>query len=79
VDANILVATYFSGLYDVQDLGSADGLHLLRRVQTFLLTSPTPLQYTSECNERWIHLLACAALPLEVNVQIMATEELIQA
>jgi len=79
MDANILIMHYFPGLYDVLDLGSSKGLHLLRRVQAFMLTSPTPLQHMSECNERWIHLLACMALPIDVTVKGMTTEEMIQA
>ena len=62
MDANMLLTTYFStvngvgdlraSLYDFNDLRVSDGLHLLRRAQAFVLSSPTPLQYMSECNER---------------------------
>ena len=59
VDANTLLSTYFPTLYDVDDLRVLGGLHLLRRAQSFVLSSPTQHQYTSACNERWFHLLAC--------------------
>ena len=59
VDANTLLSAYFPTLYAVDDLRVSDGLHLLRRAQAFVLSSPTHHQYTSECNERWLHLLAC--------------------
>jgi hypothetical protein len=68
MDANMLLIACFStvngvgdlraSLYDVSDLRVSDGLHLLRRVQTFVLSSPTLLQNMSECNERWLHFLA---------------------
>jgi hypothetical protein len=79
IDANMLIMHYFPGLYYVQDLGSSDGLHLLRRMQAFLLTSPTPLQYMSECSERWINLLACVALPITINVTVMNTDDMIKS
>ena len=60
-------------MYDVDDLRVSDGLHLLRRAQTFVLSSPTPHQYFYECNERWLHLLACIFLPSDVDVTIMTT------
>jgi hypothetical protein len=63
VDANTLLSAYFPALYDVTDQCVLDGLHLLRRAQTFVLSSPTSLQFASECNARWIHLLACIFLP----------------
>ncbi len=66
MDANTLLTSYFStvngvgglnaSLYDVGDLRVSDGLHFLRRAQSFVLSSPTQLQYMSECNERWLHL-----------------------
>ena len=73
VDANTLLSAYFPTLYDVDDLRVSDGLHLLRRAQTFVLSSPTPHQYFYECNERWLHLLACIFLPSDVDVTIMTT------
>jgi hypothetical protein len=57
VDANTSLSAYFPAVYDVGDLRVLDGLHLLRR-QAFVLSSPTPHHYTSECNERLLHLLA---------------------
>lgn len=48
VDANTLLSAYFPALYDVPDERILDGLHLLRRAQAFVLSSPTPLQFTSE-------------------------------
>jgi hypothetical protein len=53
MDANILLSTYFPGQYDVDNLQATDGLFLLRRAQSFVLTSPTYLQWSSECNHRW--------------------------
>jgi len=79
IDANVLIMQYFPGCYDVPNLGSSDGLHLLQRMQTFLLTMPTPLQYMSECSERWIHLLACMALPITINVTVLSTEDKIKS
>ena len=74
VDANTLPSTYFPRLYDVDDLRVLDGLHLLRRAQAFVLSSPTHHQYTSECNERWLHLLACMFLSLEVDVTTLTND-----
>ncbi len=59
MDANILLSTYFPGQYDVDNLQAPDGLFLLRRAHSFVLASPTYLQWSSECNHRWTHLLAC--------------------
>jgi len=44
-----------------------------------LLGSPTTLQYTSECSERWVQLLAYAALPVEINLVPLTTAQRIQA
>jgi hypothetical protein len=74
MDANILLSTYFPGQYDLDNLQATDGLFLLRRAQSFVLTSPTYLQWSSECNPRWIHLLACVYLPLEINLANFTTE-----
>ena len=41
VDANTLLSAYFPTLYAVDDLRVSDGLHLLRRTQVFVLSSPT--------------------------------------
>jgi hypothetical protein len=71
VDANTLLSTYFPQLYDVNDWRVLDGLHLLRRAQTFVLSAPTYQHYTVECNEHWLHLLACMFLPLDVDVTIL--------
>ena len=79
VDANTLLSAYFPTLYDVGDLRVSDGLHLLRRAQVFVLSSPTPHQYTSECNERWLHLLACMFLPSDVDVTILTTQAKVTA
>jgi hypothetical protein len=79
VDANTLLSVYFPTLYDVTDQCVLDGLHLLRRARTFVLSSPTSLQFMSECNARWIHLLACIFLPLTVNVVNMSNEEKVEA
>jgi hypothetical protein len=48
MDANILLSTYFPGQYDVENLLATDNLLLLRRAQSFVLTSPTYLQWASE-------------------------------
>jgi hypothetical protein len=53
VDASILLSTYFPDKYDVDNLQATDGLFLLRRAQSFVLVSPTYLQWSSECNHRW--------------------------
>ena len=45
VDANTLLSAYFPTLYNVDDLRVSDGLHLLRRAQVFVLSSPTQQQY----------------------------------
>ena len=66
-------------MYDVGDLHALDGLHLLRRAQAFVLSSPTPNQYTSECNERWLHLLAYMFLPLDVDVTLLTNNEKVTA
>ena len=79
VHANTLLSAYFPTLYDVTDKCVLDGLHLLRRAQTFVLSSPTSLQFTSECNARWIHLLACLFLPLNVNVVDMSDADKVTA
>ena len=52
VDADILLSTYFPGHYDVENLQATDGLFLLQRAHSFVLSSPTPLQWSSECNQR---------------------------
>ena len=74
VDANTLLSAYFPTLYDVDNLRVLDGLHFLRRAQVFVLSSPTHHQYMSECIERWLHLLACMFLPLEVDVTTLTNE-----
>jgi hypothetical protein len=74
VDANTLLSTYFPQLYDVNDLRVLDGLHLLRRAQTFVLSSPSHHHYTAECNERWLHLLSCMFLPLDMDVTALTNE-----
>ena len=89
IDANMLLISYFStvngvgglnaSLYDVGDLRVSDGLHLLRRAQSFVLSSPTHLQYMSECNERWLHLLAVMFVPASVNVTLLTNEEKISS
>ena len=89
MDANVLLTTYFStvngvgdlraSLYDFSDLRVSDGLHLLRRAQTFVLSSPTPLQYKSECNQRWLHLLAVMFLPGSVDVTLLTIEGKVMA
>ena len=79
VDANTLLSAYFPSLYAVDDLRVSDGLHLLRRAQVFVLSSPTHQQYTSECNERWLHLLACMFLPSDVDVTLLTTEAKVKA
>ena len=56
VDANTLLSAYFPTLYDVTDQCVLDGLHLLRRAQTFVLSSPTSLQFTSECTHSIVSL-----------------------
>jgi uncharacterized protein YbaR (Trm112 family) len=71
VDANILISSNFPALYEVASLQSSDGLHLLRRAHSFMLQSPTPLQLSSECNDRWLRLVACWLLPLDIDVSIM--------
>jgi hypothetical protein len=74
VDANTLLSAYFPTLYDVDDLRVLAGLHLLRCAQAFVLTSPTHRHYTSECNERWLHLLACMFLPLGVDATTLTND-----
>ena len=63
----------------LESLSKEDGLHLLRRAQVFVLSSPTHHQYTSECNERWLHLLACIFLPSDVDVTILTNEVKVSA
>ena len=75
VDANILLSTYFPGQYDVYNLQATDGLFLLRRVHSFVLASPTHLQWSSEYNQRWIQLLACVYLPLDIDLANLTTED----
>jgi len=77
VDANVLLTAYFptvygvgdlrASLYDFGDLRVSDGLHLLRRAQTFVMSSPTP-------HERWLHLLAIMFLPGNVDVTLLTNE-----
>ena len=74
VDANVLLTAYFPTVYDFGDLRVLDGLHLLRRAQTFVLSSQTPLRYMSECNESWLHLLAVLFLPVDVDVTLLTKE-----
>ncbi len=47
MDANILLSTYFLEQYDVENLMATDGLFLLRRAHSFVLQSPTYLQWAS--------------------------------
>jgi hypothetical protein len=75
VDANILLSSYFPAQYDVDDLESTAGLFVLQRAQSFVLASPTPLQWSSECNERWLHLLACMFLPMDIVVTSLTNDE----
>jgi hypothetical protein len=74
VDANTLLSTYFPQLYDVNDCRVLDGVHLLHRAQAFVLSAPTYQHYAAECNEHWLHLLACMFLPLEVDVTLLTNE-----
>ena len=78
VDTNTLLSAYFPAVYDVGDLRVLDGLHLLRR-QAFVLSSPTPHHYTSECNEHWLYLLACMFLPVDVNVTLQTNDAKVTA
>ena len=75
VDANIVLSTYFPGQYDADNLQATDGLFLLRRAHSFVLASPTYLHWSSECNQRWIHLLACVYLPLDIDLADLTTED----
>lgn len=79
VDANMLLSSYFPSLYPVKDLRDSDGLHLLRRALAFALTAPTPLQLSSECDQRWLHLLACLLLPMHIDVTSMTNDEKVLA
>ena len=75
VDANIVLSTYFPDQYVVDNIQAPDGLFLLRRAQSFVLASPTSLHWSSECNQRWIHLLACVYLPLDIDLAGLATDD----
>jgi hypothetical protein len=77
LDANILLSSYFPSQYDVTNLNSTDGLKLLQRAQAFVTAVPSSLQLSSECNERWLHLLVCMFLPFHVSV--MSNEMKVQA
>ena len=77
VDANIFLSTYFPGQYDVDNLQATDGLFLLRRAQSFVLASPTYIHWCSESNHRWIHLLACVYLPLDIDLADLTTEDVV--
>jgi hypothetical protein len=75
VDANILLSSYFPGQYDVDNLQATDGLLLFRRAHSFVVASPTYLHWSSECNQRWIHLLACVYLPLDIDLANLTTDD----
>jgi len=44
-----------------------------------VLSAPTPHHYTSECNERWLHLLAFMFLPADVNVTPLTNDAKVTA